>query len=137
MVIAPLTAGQGKTSGINVYGTVSGHQSIYRVNGLTGDPNHLGVMLCVPLLLLLPRWLPRTCAASGAGAHCCSSFLLITLTLTLSRSAPLLGDLVGLAVLSPPILPRMPSGARLAWCWASPAALFVLALHELATSSAR
>src|SRR3712207_8759574 len=38
--------------GINVYGTV-GDTSIYRVNALAGDPNHLGVILCVPLLTLL------------------------------------------------------------------------------------
>ena len=41
-VVAPLTAGQGKFNGINVYGQVQGTQNIYRINALTGDPNHLG-----------------------------------------------------------------------------------------------
>ena len=41
---------------INIFGAIGG-QSIYRVNALTGDPNHLGVMLIVPLLMLTPVYL--------------------------------------------------------------------------------
>ena len=57
LVVGPLTAGQGGIGGINVFGTVSGSQNVYRINALTGDPNHLGVMLCVPLMVLLPYYL--------------------------------------------------------------------------------
>ena len=49
-VLSPLTGG---ASAINVYGSVGG-SSVYRPNALTGDPNHLAVMLDVPLLVLLP-----------------------------------------------------------------------------------
>ena len=57
LVVGPLTSGQGGTGGINVYGTVAGSQNVYRINALTGDPNHLGVMLCAPLMMLLPYYL--------------------------------------------------------------------------------
>src|SRR5439155_3958930 len=52
-VLAPLTGG---ASSINIYGAVNG-QSVYRPNALTGDPNHLGIMLEVPLLALTPVYL--------------------------------------------------------------------------------
>ena len=52
-VLSPLTGG---ASAINVYGSVNG-ASVYRPNALTGDPNHLGVMLVVPLLALTPLYL--------------------------------------------------------------------------------
>ena len=71
LVVGTLTLGQGKATGINVYGQVGGTQNIYRINALTGDPNHLGVMLCVPLLLLLPVYLADT--RGGAGWACCSA----------------------------------------------------------------
>jgi hypothetical protein len=44
LVLSPLTRG---ASQINVYGSVGGEQSVYRPNALTGDPNHLGIMLLV------------------------------------------------------------------------------------------
>jgi O-antigen ligase len=53
LVLVPLTGG---ASRISVFGTING-QSIYRVNALTGDPNHFGVMLIVPLLALAPVYL--------------------------------------------------------------------------------
>jgi O-antigen ligase len=53
LFLNPLTGGAAK---INVYGAING-QNIYRVNALTGDPNHLGVMLIVPLLALTPVYL--------------------------------------------------------------------------------
>ena len=51
--ISPLTGG---ASQINIYGAVNG-SSVYRPNALTGDPNHLGIMLIVPLLVLTPLYL--------------------------------------------------------------------------------
>ena len=49
-VLAPLTGG---ASSINIYGAVEG-ADVYRPNALTGDPNHLAIMLLVPLLVLTP-----------------------------------------------------------------------------------
>ena len=51
--LQPLTGG---ASAINVYGAVNG-SSVYRPNALTGDPNHLGIMLDIPILVLLPIYL--------------------------------------------------------------------------------
>ena len=52
-ILQPLTGG---ASQINIYGAIEG-QSVYRPNALTGDPNHLGIMLIVPLLVLSPLYL--------------------------------------------------------------------------------
>ena len=41
---------------INIYGAVEG-SSVFRLNALSGDPNHLGIMLIVPLLVLTPIYL--------------------------------------------------------------------------------
>ncbi len=121
LVVAPLTAGQGKTNGINVYGQVAGSQNIYRINALTGDPNHLGVMLCVPLLVLLPIYLSDRRANRRMGLLLL--FLLVVQVLTLSRSAAL-GDLVGLCVLAPTILKRLPSVRTLVLAVAVPLVAF-------------
>ena len=51
--VHPITGG---ISNINLFGAVEG-AGIYRPNGLTGDPNHLGIELLVPLLVLLPIYL--------------------------------------------------------------------------------
>jgi O-antigen ligase len=97
-VLSPLTGG---ASSINIYGSVGG-SSVYRPNALTGDPNHLGIMLCVPLLALLPLylrlerrhpWKRRLALLLG--------FMLIVQLATLSRSG-LLGLGVGLVVLAVP-----------------------------------
>lgn len=98
VVLSPLTGG---ASSINIYGAVNG-QSIYRPNALTGDPNHLGVMLDVPLLALTPVYLrlerghrlKRPLAAV-------LGFLLLVLLATLSRSG-LLGLGVGVLILAIP-----------------------------------
>ena len=50
-VLSPLTGG---ASQINVYGAIEG-ANVYRPNALTGDPNHLGIELVIPLLILLPK----------------------------------------------------------------------------------
>jgi hypothetical protein len=97
-VLSPLTGG---ASSINIYGAVGG-QSVYRPNALTGDPNHLGIMLVVPLLAFLPLYLrlerghpwKRRLALLLA-------FMLVVQLSTLSRSG-LLGLGVGLLVLAVP-----------------------------------
>jgi O-antigen ligase len=97
-VLSPLTGG---ASSINIYGAVNG-ANIYRPNALTGDPNHLGVMLVIPLISLLPVYLRlerghrlKTPLAITLG------FLFLVELTTLSRSG-LLGLIVGLLVLSLP-----------------------------------
>ncbi len=91
LVLSPLTRG---ASQINVYGSVGGEQSVYRPNALTGDPNHLGIMLLVPLLALTPVYLRTRQVWLGA----LLAFLLLVELATLSRSG-LLGLGVGFVVL--------------------------------------
>ena len=98
-VLGPLGAYQ--RGGINVFGAVGG-ENVYRTNALTLDPNHLGIMLVVPLLALLPVYLRlergHRLRAPLAALLC---FLLLVELATLSRSG-LLGLAVGLAVLALP-----------------------------------
>src|SRR5207244_12498452 len=105
--LSPLTGG---ASSINVYGAIGG-TTVYRPNALTGDPNHLAVMLCIPLLTLLPVYLRlerghrlRVPLAAVLG------FLLLVLLSTLSRSG-LLGLVIGLLVLGIPYRRRLVSRA--------------------------
>ena len=97
-LLAPITGG---ASSINIYGAVEG-QDVYRPNALTGDANHLGVMLVVPLLVLTPiylrlepghRWRVRLAVLLP--------FLLVVELATLSRSG-WLGLAAGLVVLALP-----------------------------------
>jgi O-Antigen ligase len=98
LVLEPLTRG---ASQINVYGAVNG-SSVYRPNALTGDPNHLGIELVLPLLILAPIYLRlerghrlRTPLAVLI------AFLLLVELATLSRSG-ILGLVVGALVLLVP-----------------------------------
>jgi O-antigen ligase len=97
-LVAPITGG---ASSINIYGAVDG-QDVYRPNALTGDTNHLAVMLLVPLLVLTPiylrlepghRWRTRLALLLP--------FLLLVEVATLSRSG-WLGLVAGLLVLAVP-----------------------------------
>ena len=98
-LIEPITSRQ---TGINVFGAVGGTQEVFRPNALTGDPNHLGIELVIPLLVLTPlylrlerghRW--RTPLAAIL------VFLLVVELATLSRSG-LLGLGCGALVLALP-----------------------------------
>src|SRR5207247_18864 len=97
-VLSPLTGG---ASNINIYGAVEG-ASVYRPNALTSDPNHLGIMLAIPLLVLTPIYLRlerrhelrRTLALAIA-------FLLIVEIATLSRSGILALIVGGLILVLP------------------------------------
>jgi O-antigen ligase len=109
-VLQPITGG---ASQINVYGAIEG-QDVYRPNALTGDPNHLGIELLLPLLVLTPIYLRlerghrlRLPLALGL------SFLLLVELATLSRSG-LLGLAVGLAVLAVPYRRKLRSRELLA-----------------------
>jgi len=98
LLLSPLTGG---ASEINVYGAING-ASVYRANAITGDPNHLGIFVIVPLLVLTPlylrlerghplrKWLMLTIG-----------FLLIVEATTLSRSG-VLGLGVGALILVVP-----------------------------------
>jgi len=83
LVLSPLTGG---ASNIDIFGHIAG-SSIFRVNALTVDPNHLGVMLVIPLLALTPVYLrmPRVHRLKWwlAGTL---AFLLLVEIATLSRS---------------------------------------------------
>jgi O-antigen ligase len=108
-VLSPLTGG---ASSINVYGAVSG-QSVYRPNALTGDPNHLAVMLVIPLVGLLPVYLRLERGNRWrAPVAIVLAFLFLVQLATLSRSG-LLGLAVGLLVLAVPYRRRLVSRALL------------------------
>ena len=98
LFLEPLTRG---ASQINVYGAVNG-ANVYRPNALTGDPNHLGIELLLPILILAPLYLRlerghrlRPLLAVVV------AFLLIVELATLSRSGAL-GLAVGALVLLVP-----------------------------------
>lgn len=104
LVLTPL--GSYKRGGINVFGAVDG-ANVYRPNALTLDPNHLGIMLIVPILVLLPIYLRlgrghrlRVPLALTLG------FLALMELATLSRSG-LLGIAVGLLILAIPYARRL------------------------------
>jgi hypothetical protein len=97
-VLSPLTGGQ---SQINIYGAVAG-QSVYRPNALTGDPNHLGIELTIPLLVLLPMYVRLESRSRWrTPVMLLLAFLLVMELATLSRSG-LVGLGCGLLVLAVP-----------------------------------
>ncbi len=97
-LLSPITGG---ASSINIYGSING-ASVYRPNALTGDPNHLGIMLIVPLLVLTPLYLRLERGhAWRKWLMVAIGFLLIVEATTLSRSG-LLGLGVGVLVLAVP-----------------------------------
>jgi O-antigen ligase len=98
LILAPLTGGASK---INIFGSING-QSIYRVNALTGDPNHIGVMLVIPLLMLTPLYLrlPRRDRLKLPLAIVLAFLLLVDIA-TLSRSGGV-GLIVGALLLVVP-----------------------------------
>jgi O-antigen ligase len=109
LVLSPLTGG---STAINIYGRVNGVK-IFRSNALTGDPNHLGIMLIVPILILAPLYL-RLRAGSRDRRRLASllGFFLLVEILTLSRSG-LLGLVVGAAILAVPYRRRVLTRAAL------------------------
>jgi hypothetical protein len=118
--VKPLTRG---ASQINVYGAVEG-SNVYRPNALTGDPNHLGIMLLVPLLVLAPMYLRlERRHRLRLPLACLVAFLLLVELATLSRSA-LLGLAVGTLVLVAPY-------RRLLWTRAAALPLVLVAVPVL------
>jgi O-Antigen ligase len=72
---------------------------VERPRGLTTDPNHLGVMLLVPVLVLLPLSFRGQSRRSRRSLPFVLAFLLLVEAATLSRSAAV-GLAAGLAVLA-------------------------------------
>ena len=94
-VLSPITGG---ASQINIYGAIGG-ESVFRPNALTGDPNHLGIELVIPLLVLTPLYLRLEKGHRlKVPLALVLAFLLLVELATLSRSG-LLGLGVGLLVL--------------------------------------
>ena len=110
-LIGPLTFGQGSQGGINVFGQVTAANGVgalatsgvYRVNALALDPNHLGIMLVVPLMIVLPFALREGLRGRrGLTLWGLLAFFLVLQVLALSRSG-FLGDAVGAVVLAWPL----------------------------------
>ena len=104
IVLSPI--GSYQRGGINIFGAVDG-ANVYRTNALTGDPNHLGIMLIIPLLVILPLYLRlerghRLRAPLGI----LLAFLAFIELTTLSRSG-MLGLAAGLLVLALPYRHRL------------------------------
>ncbi len=98
-VIRPLTGG---ATSINVYGIFQQTGFIYRPNALTGDPNHLGIMLILPLLILTPLYLRLERGNPWKlRLGLTLAFLLVVEVLTLSRSG-IGGLILGVALLALP-----------------------------------
>jgi O-antigen ligase len=99
VLIEPITSRQ---TGINVFGAVGGTQEVFRPNALTGDPNHLGIELVIPLLVLTPLYLRLEAGHRlKTPLAIALAFMLVVELATLSRSA-LLGLGVGALVLALP-----------------------------------
>jgi O-Antigen ligase len=98
-LIEPITSRQ---TGINVFGVVAGTDEVFRPNALTGDPNHLGIELVIPLLVLTPLYL-RLERGHRLRMPLATLlvFLLVVELATLSRSG-LLGLACGALVLALP-----------------------------------
>ena len=96
-VLSPLTH---RVTHINVYGTVGGLK-VYRPNALSGDSNHLAIMLDLGLLVLVPLFAVRAEARRVALLGFLIAGLLIVELATLSRSG-LLGLVVGLLIVAVP-----------------------------------
>jgi len=102
----------GSARPINFYGAVQG-ADVYRPNALTNDPNHLGIVLLLPILILTPLYLRlerghRFRLLLGV----LLPFLLLVELATLSRSG-LLGLTVGTLILLVPYRRRLVSAAVL------------------------
>jgi O-antigen ligase len=127
LVLNPITGG---AASINIWGAV-GQSSVYRVNALTGDANHLGVMLVVPLLLVVPIYLrlERGHRLRVPFAVLLGFLLLVELS-TLSRSG-ILGLVVGGAVLAVVYRPLLATRALLVPLGAVAALLAIVVVRRL------
>jgi len=99
ILVQPIT---GRATAINIFGVIGGTQAVYRPNGLTGDPNHLGIELTLPLLILTPIYMRLERSHPWKlRLAVLLAFLLVVELATLSRSG-LLGLGVGALLLAVP-----------------------------------
>ena len=125
-ILSPITGG---ASQINVYGAING-ASVFRPNAMTGDPNHLAIMLIVPLLILTPLYLRLERGHRLRGWLMATiGFLLVVEAATLSRSG-LLGLFVGALVLAVPYRRYLVSPALLVPVGAAIAILLAIVLSR-------
>jgi O-antigen ligase len=126
-LLSPVTGG---ASSINIYGAVQG-ANVYRPNALTGDPNHLGIMLLVPLLVLTPVYLRlERSHRLKVPLGICLAFLLLVEFATLSRSG-LLGLIVGAVILAFPYRRKLTGKELLAPLAGVAAVLVAIVLSRL------
>ena len=65
------------SSGLNLYATVAVTQPdgsvirepVYRITALTNDPNHIGVLLAIPIVHRCSRWPPTRCGGARSRWH--------------------------------------------------------------------
>ena len=96
LLVEPITSRQ---TDISLFGIVGGTEEIFRPNALTGDPNHLGIELVIPLLVLTPLYLRLEAGHRlRVPLAVLLVFLLVVELATLSRSG-LLGLICGALVL--------------------------------------
>jgi hypothetical protein len=127
LLLHPLTGG---ASRINIFGAV-GESDVYRTTGLTGDPNHLGIMLLVPLLVLTPIYLRLEPGHRlRIPLACLLAFLLVSELSTLSRSG-LLGLGVGFLVVAVPYRHKLRTPEFLVPLGGVAAALTLVVLQRL------
>jgi O-antigen ligase len=127
LILHPITGG---ASRINIFGAV-GESDVYRTTGLTGDPNHLGIMLLVPLLVLTPIYLRLEPGHRlRVPLAVVLAFLLVSELSTLSRSG-LLGLAVGFVVVAVPYRHRLLSREFLLPLGAVAGALALVVLQRL------
>ena len=93
LALIALTGGSGESTPT---GIVNG-ASVFRPNALTGDPDHLGIMLIVPLLVLSPRFL-RLFRGRGARAAAAAMALIGFLLSWSGDHAVAYSGLLGLGV---------------------------------------
>jgi O-antigen ligase len=127
LLLHPITGG---ASRINIFGAV-GEADVYRTTGLTGDPNHLGIMLLVPLLVLTPLYLRfEPGHRLRVPFALLLAFLLVSELSTLSRSG-LLGLAVGFLVAAIPYRHKLVTREFLLPLGGVAAALAVVVLQRL------
>jgi hypothetical protein len=120
----------GGSSRINIFGAV-GESDVYRTNGLTGDPNHLGIMLIVPLLILTPIYLRLERGHRlRVPLAALLAFLLVSELSTLSRSG-LLGLGVGFLLIAVTYRHKLPTRDFLVPIGAVAGALTLVVLQRL------
>ena len=106
-IVNRITSG---TKGINVYGGVQG-QNVYRPQALAADPNHLAIILVLPLCILTPVYLRMERENPWKKRlPWIIALLLIVMAATLSRSG-VLGLVAGALVLLFPYARRLFSRA--------------------------